>query len=63
MRNLGAAGVALSLIVLIYVVARISFELGGTIAVVVTLGIFSAVEAVLFWTTRFRIEAPKPGQT
>ena len=56
MRSLGVAGVALSLILLIYVVARISFDLGGTIAAVTVLSVFSAIEAVLFWTTRFRNE-------
>jgi uncharacterized MAPEG superfamily protein len=56
MRSLGAAGVALGLIVLIYVVARISFDLGGAIAAVSVLSVFSAIEAVLFWTTRFRKE-------
>jgi hypothetical protein len=54
MRSLGAAGVALSLIVLIYVVASISFELGGAIATAATLIVFSTIEAVLFWTTRLR---------
>jgi len=57
MRGLGAAGVALSLIVLIYVVARISFDLGGSIATVTALSAVSAIEAALFWTTRFRGEA------
>jgi len=56
MRSLGAAGVALSLILLIYVVARISFDLGGAIAAVTVVSVFSAIEAVLFWTTRFRKE-------
>jgi hypothetical protein len=56
MRSLGAAGVALSLVLLIYVVARISFDLGGAVAVVTVLSVFSAIEAVLFWTTRFRKE-------
>lgn len=56
MRCLGAAGVALSLILLIYVVARISFDLGGTIAAVTILSAFSVIEGVLFWTTRFRNE-------
>jgi hypothetical protein len=56
MRSLGAAGVALSLVVLIYVVARISFDLGGTTAVVTVLSVFSTIEAFLFWTTRFRKE-------
>jgi hypothetical protein len=51
---LGAAGIALSLIVLIYVVGRICFDLGGSIAVAAALGLFAAIEAILFWTTRFR---------
>jgi hypothetical protein len=54
MRALGAAGVGLSLVVLIYVVARICLQLGGTPAAVGVLGLFFAIEAVLFWTTRFR---------
>jgi hypothetical protein len=54
MRSMGAAGIALSLVILIYVVARISLELGGPIAMMVVLGAFAAVEAVLFWTTRAR---------
>jgi hypothetical protein len=58
MRGIGAAGVALSLIVLIYVVARISFGWGGVIGVAVTLGVFSIIEAILFWTTRFRATPP-----
>ncbi|HWG04568.1 MAG TPA: MAPEG family protein [Beijerinckiaceae bacterium] len=58
MRSMGAAGVGLSLIVLIYVVARMSFGLGGVIGVAVSLGTFSIIEAILFWTTRFR-ETPQ----
>jgi hypothetical protein len=61
MRGLGAAGVALSLIILVYVVAHIGFDLGGTIAVVIVLSLFSAIEAGLFWTTRFRKEASDNG--
>ena len=56
MRSLGAAGVALSLIVLVYVVARTRFDLGGAIATAAALGLFAAIEAVLFWTTRARGE-------
>ena len=48
-----AYGVFLA-IVLIYVAARISYDLGGTIAVVIALTVFAAIEACLFWTTRFR---------
>jgi len=60
MRSLGAAGVALSLIVLIYVAARIAFDLGGPIASMTALILFSAIEAALFWSTRFRGEAASP---
>jgi hypothetical protein len=52
MRSLGAPSIALSLIVLVYVGARISFDLGGTIAMVIALGLFAAIEAFLFWVTR-----------
>jgi hypothetical protein len=62
MRGLGAAGVAMSLVVLIYVVARISFEIGGIIGVATTLSLFSVIEAILFWTTRLRAPPPdRPG--
>jgi hypothetical protein len=54
LRTLGAAGVGMSLIVLIYVTARISFDLGGVIAMVLTLGAFVLIEAFLFWATRLR---------
>lgn len=53
MRTLGAAGIGLSLIILIHVVARISFDLGGTPAMAASVGLFAAIEALLFWTTRF----------
>jgi hypothetical protein len=43
MRSLGAAGIALGLILLVYVVARISFDLGGMIAAVTALSVFSAI--------------------
>jgi hypothetical protein len=61
MRGLGTAGVAMSLIILIYVVARISFDVGGTIAAVTALGAFLAVEVVLFRTTRLRKEPSEGG--
>ena len=54
MRSIGAPSIALSLIVLIYVAARISDDLGGTIALVIALALFTAVEAFLFWVTRWR---------
>lgn len=54
MRSLGAAGIALSLSVLIYVAARISLDLGGMAAMLLTIGLFLAIEAFLFWVTRSR---------
>jgi hypothetical protein len=43
---------AISLIVLLYVVARIGGELAGTAGGTVAVGLFLAIEAVLFWKTR-----------
>jgi len=54
LRGLGAAGVGMSLIVLVYVAARISLDLGGVAAMALTLGAFFVIEAFLFWTTRSR---------
>jgi hypothetical protein len=54
MRGLGAAGVALSLVVLIYVVGRVCLDLWGAPAAAIVLDLFFLAEAVLFWTTRFR---------
>jgi hypothetical protein len=58
MRGLGAAGIGLALIVLVYVAARIGFDLGGTIGRAAILALFITIEAVLFWTTRYREESP-----
>lgn len=52
MRSLGAPGVALSLIVLIYVAARIGFEWGGVAGAVLPVVLFLAIEAFLFRATR-----------
>jgi hypothetical protein len=52
MRGLGAPSMAVSLIVLLYVVARIGQDLAGTAGTIVLLGLFLAVEAVLFLKTR-----------
>jgi MAPEG family protein len=54
MRSIGAPSIALSLIVLIYVAAHISYDLGGKIAALTALTIFAGIEVFLFWTTRFR---------
>jgi hypothetical protein len=52
MRGLGAPGMALSLIVLLYVAGRIGYELGGVAAAAVPVIAFLAIEACLFWATR-----------
>jgi hypothetical protein len=55
MRGLGAPGVALSLIVLLYVAGRIGYEVGGFVGAAVPVAAFLAIEAYLFRATR-----PKP---
>jgi hypothetical protein len=52
MRGLGAPSMALSLIVLLYVVARIGDDLAGTSGMVALVVLYLALEAVLFWKTR-----------
>ena len=52
MRGLGAPSMAVSLIVLLYVVALIGADVAGTAGTVALLGLFIAVEAVLFLKTR-----------
>lgn len=52
MRGLGAPGMALALLVLLYVAARIGGELAGTAGAVIVVAAFLALEAVLFWGTR-----------
>jgi uncharacterized MAPEG superfamily protein len=61
MRGLGAPGLMLSLIVLIYVIIRISLDLGGLFAAAGVVGLFLAIEAVLFRTTRSRAEGRSGG--
>jgi hypothetical protein len=51
-RGLGAPSMALGLIVLLYVVARIGNDLAGTAGAVAAVGAYLAIEAVLFWKTR-----------
>jgi hypothetical protein len=58
---LGAPGLMLSLIVLIYVIIRISLDLGGLFAAAGVVGLFLAIEAVLFRTTRSRAEGRSGG--
>jgi len=52
MRGLGAPGMALSMIVLLYVVGRIGYEVGGFVGAAVPMVAFLAIEAFLFRTTR-----------
>ncbi len=52
MRGLGAPGMALSMIVLIYVVARFGGDLYGEVGAAAAVAAFVLFEAVLFWATR-----------
>jgi hypothetical protein len=52
MRGLGAPSMAVSLVMLLYVVGRIGIDIAGTTGAVIAVGAFLAVEAVLFWKTR-----------
>jgi MAPEG family len=51
-RGLGAPGMALSMIVLLYVVGRTGFEVGGFVGAAVPVVAFLAIEAFLFRATR-----------
>jgi hypothetical protein len=52
MRGLGAPSMAVSLIMLLYVVGRIGIDIAGSAGAVIAVGAFLAVEAVLFRKTR-----------
>jgi hypothetical protein len=52
MRGLGAPSMAIGLVMLLYVVARIGDEVAGAAGAAVAVGLFLAVEAMLFWKTR-----------
>jgi hypothetical protein len=52
MRGLGAPSMAVSLIVLLYVAARIGGDITGIAGTIAVLGLYLAVEAVLFLKTR-----------
>jgi hypothetical protein len=52
MRGLGAPSMVIGLLMLIYVVARIGGETAGTAGTAVAVGLFLALEAVLFLKTR-----------
>jgi uncharacterized MAPEG superfamily protein len=57
-RAYGAPGLALSLIVLLYVCARFGFELAGIVGAIVPVVLFLLIEAVLFWGTRSPLGRP-----
>lgn len=52
MRGLGAPGMAIGMIVLLYVAARIGDELAGLAGAILPVAAFLIIEAVLFLTTR-----------
>src|SRR5215469_991891 len=52
MRGLGAPGMALSMIVLLYVAGRVGFDIGGFVGAVVPVVVFLVIEAFLFRATR-----------
>jgi uncharacterized MAPEG superfamily protein len=52
MRGLGAPGMALSMIVLVYVVSRFGYEVAGRAGAIAPIALFIAIEAFLFWATR-----------
>ena len=52
MRGLGAPGMALSMIVLLYVAGRIGYEVGGFVGAAVPVMGFLAIEVCLFRATR-----------
>jgi hypothetical protein len=52
MRGMGAPGMALSMIVLLYVAGRIGYEVGGLVGAAVPVMMFFAIEVFLFHATR-----------
>ena len=52
MRGLGAPGMALSMMVLLYVAGRVGYKIGGFVGAVLPVVVFLAIEAYLFRATR-----------
>jgi len=52
MRGLGAPSMAVGLIMLLYVVFRVGEDIAGTAGGVIAIGLYLALQAVLFWKTR-----------
>ena len=57
MRGLGAPGMMVSLLVLIYVAMQVGFDVAGPVGEWAMLGAFLLFEALLFWKTK-----PAPGE-
>jgi hypothetical protein len=53
MRGWGAPGMALSMVVLLYVTGRIGYDIGGLVGASIPITVFSAIEACLFWMMRW----------
>jgi hypothetical protein len=56
MRGLGAPGMAVGLLVLIYVCARVGDDVAGSAGATGVVGAFLVLEAMLFWGTRGRAD-------
>jgi hypothetical protein len=52
MRGIGAPGMAISMITLLYVVYRIGYDVGGVVTAVIPVALFLGIEAFLFRATR-----------
>jgi len=52
LRGLGAPSMAIGLIMLLYVAARIGADVAGSVGAAIVIFAFAAIEAVLFWKTR-----------
>ncbi len=52
MRGIGAPGMMLGMVVLLYVCARFGFEIAGWPGAITMMALFAAAEAILTWTTR-----------
>ena len=52
MRGLGAPGMALSMIALLYVAIRFGYEIAGAVGAIAPIALFLAIEGFLFWATR-----------
>ena len=51
-RGIGAPGMVVSILVLLYVCTRFGFEIAGTVGAIVPLVLFVGAEGLLFWATK-----------